>query len=162
MDDTTFRNAVRLAFNSGQRIGEILALQTGYDKKHYTSDIDFENECFKISKTITRDNNVFVLGNRTKNSRKLIRNGLLPERLIAFNIASPNVIESILREQIIHSKSFEKNTQHFLFCNSNGDFITPTQITTTFKRICRILHIQEDNSTGCLFIKQGIHLLHVV
>lgn len=57
MDSITFKNAVRLAFNTGQRIGELLALQIGYDKKHYTSDINFEKKYFRISKTISTEKN---------------------------------------------------------------------------------------------------------
>ena len=156
MDDITFRNIVRLAFVSGQRIGELLALQIGFDKKHYTSDIDFEKEIFKISKTITRENNRFVLGKTTKNSKKRTKKGLPDYREISFNVARKGVISGIFTEQIEHSKTFENNTQHFLFCNSNGDFITPSQVTTTLKRICRKLHIQEDNPDGC-FVHQARH-----
>lgn len=156
MDSKTFKNIVRLAFASGQRIGELLALQTGYDKKHYTSDIDFEKEIFKISKTITRENNRFILGKTTKNSKKRTKKGLPDCREITFKIARKGIIKSILEEQVEHSKTFENNTQHFLFCNSNGDFINPSQVTTTFKLICRKLHIQEDNPTGC-FIHQARH-----
>lgn len=156
MDDITFRNIVRLAFISGQRIGELLALKIGFDKKHYTSDIDFEKEIFKISKTITRENNRFVLGKTTKNSKKRTKKGLPDYREISFNVARKGVISGIFTEQIEHSKTFENNTQHFLFCNSNGDFITPSQVTTTLKRICRKLHIQEDNPDGC-FVHQARH-----
>ena len=157
MDSITFKNIVKLSFDCGQRIGEILALQTGYDQKHYTSDIDFEKEIFKISKTITRDENgKFILGDSTKNSEKRRKKGLPDYREIDFDIAPENVIEDIFKEQIEHSKTFDNNTQHFLFCNRNGDFITPSQVTTTFKRICRKLHIQEDNTDGC-FIHQARH-----
>lgn len=149
MDDITFRNIVKLCFASGQRIGEILALQTGYDEKHYTSDIDFLKEIFKISKTITRENNKFVLGTTTKNSAKRLRQGLSDTREISFNIGKPNKIKAIFEEQIEHSKTFTNNTRHFLFCNCNGTFITPSQVTVTFKRICRQLHIQDDNPDGC-------------
>ena len=70
MDDITFRNIVKISFACGQRIGELLALQTGFDKKGYTSDIKFDKKCFSISKTITRDKGKYVLGNSTKNSKK--------------------------------------------------------------------------------------------
>lgn len=156
MDSITFKNIVRLSFATGQRIGEILALQTGYDEKHYTSDIDFDKMIFKISKTITRENHKFVLGNTTKNVKKRKRKGLPDYREISFNIARQDVIKNIFEEQIEHSKTFLNNKQHFLFCNNNGDFITPSQVTSTFKRICRKLHIQEDNPDGC-FIHQARH-----
>ena len=58
-----------------KEFGEILALQIGYDKKHYTSDIDFEKEYFIISKTITRKKGKFILGDSTKNSKKRRRKG---------------------------------------------------------------------------------------
>lgn len=156
MDDITFRNIVKISFACGQRIGELLALQTGFDKKGYTSDIKFDKKCFSISKTITRDKGKFVLGNSTKNSKKRTRKGLPDYREIPFNIAPPNVIENIFKEQLEHSKTFKNNKQHFLFCNSDGDFITSTQVTTTLKRICRQLHIQEDNPDGC-YIHQARH-----
>lgn len=70
MDSITFRNVVKLAFATGQRIGELLALQTGYDKKHYTSDINFEKEYFRISKTISTEHNKAVLKNGTKKFQK--------------------------------------------------------------------------------------------
>ena len=156
MDSITFRNIVKLAFFTGQRIGELLALQTGFDKQHFTSDINFEKEVFIISKTITRKNGKFILGISTKNSEKRKRQGLSDEREIEFNIAPDNVVKDILLEQIEHSKTFKNNANHFLFCNSNGTFVTPSQVTVTFKRICRKLHIQEDNPDGC-FIHQARH-----
>lgn len=156
MDSITFKNIVKLAFFTGQRIGELLALQTGFDKKHYTSDINFEKEVFIISKTITRENGKFILGTKTKNAEKRERQGLPDEREIQFDIVPNNVVKDILLEQIEHSKTFKNNTNHFLFCNSNGTFVTPSQVTITFKRICRKLHIQEDNPDGC-FIHQARH-----
>ena len=68
MDSITFKNAVRLAFNTEQRIGELLALQIGYDKKHYTSDINFEKKYFRISKTISTEKNKPV-----KKKQKMIK-----------------------------------------------------------------------------------------
>ena len=149
MDSITFRNVVKLAFVTGQRIGELLALQIGYDKKHYTSDINFEKKYFRISKTISTEHNKPVLKNGTKNSKKRIRKGLPPYIDISFNVANDDVIEKILKEQIEHSKNNPNNKQHFLFCNDNGSFLTHHQITDNFKRICRELHIQEDNTKGC-------------
>ena len=156
MDSITFRNVVKLAFATGQRIGELLALQTGYDKKHYTSDINFEKEYFRISKTISTEHNKAVLKNGTKNSKKRMRKGLPPYIDIRFNVACDDVIKNIFLEQIEHSKSNPNNKQHFLFCNDDGSFLTHHQITDTFKRICRELHIQDDNPKGC-HIHQARH-----
>lgn len=156
MDSITFRNVVKLAFATGQRIGELLALQIGYDKKHYTSDINFEKKYFRISKTISTENNKPILKNGTKNSKKRIRKGLPPYIDISFNVANDDVIENILKEQIEHSKNNPNNKQHFLFCNDEGNFLTHQKITETLKRICRELHIQEDNPTGC-HIHQARH-----
>lgn len=156
MDSITFRNVVKLAFATGQRIGELLALQIGYDKKHYTSDINFEKKYFRISKTISTENNKPILKNGTKNYKKRIRKGLPPYIDISFNIANDDVIENILKEQIEHSKNNPNNKQHFLFCNNEGNFLTHQKITETFKRICKQLHIQEDNSKGC-HIHQARH-----
>lgn len=154
MDGLTFRNIVNLAFCTGQRIGEILALQ--HTAKKNTSDINFEKKFFVISKTITTENNKLVLGNSTKNAEKRRRQGLPEEREVSFNIAPPNVIEDIFTSQIEHLKDFKVNPKHFLFCNSKGKFITQHQVTDTFKRICRQLHIQEDNPQGC-YIHQARH-----
>lgn len=153
VDSKTFKNIVKLAFASGQRIGELLALR--YAKND--NDIFFIKELFTISKTITIDKDgKFVLGNCTKNTKKRTRKGLPDYREISFNIASRDVIKNILQEQIEHSKTFKKNTQNFLFCNNEGKFITHQQVTGTFKRICRDLHIQEDNPKGC-HIHQARH-----
>lgn len=156
MDSITFKNIVKLAFACGQRIGEILALQTGYDTKQYTSDINFEKDFFIISKTITRKKHKFILGNCTKNSKKRKRRGLPDERRIPFNVAPKNIISDIFKEQIEHAKTFDKNTKHFVFCNKNGEFINHSQVTTTFKRICRKLHIQDYDPDGC-YIHQARH-----
>lgn len=156
MDSITFKNVVKLAFATGQRIGELLALQIGYDKKHYTSDINFEKKYFRISKTISTEHNKPVLKNGTKNSKKRIRKGLPPYIDISFNVANDDVIENILKEQIEHSKNNPNNKQHFLFCNNEGRFLIHQQITETLKRICRQLHIQEDTPTGC-HIHQARH-----
>lgn len=115
MDSFTFRNLVKLAFATGQRIGELLALQIGILKK-----------------------------------------GLPPYIDISFNVASNDVIENILKEQIKHTKQNPNNKQHFLFCNTDGSFLTHNQITDTFKNICRDLHIQDDNPKGC-YIHQARH-----
>jgi len=154
MDTKTFRNIVNLAFCTGQRIGEILALQ--HTDKKYGSDIDFKKKTFTISKTITTKNNSLTLGNSTKNTEKRIRHGLSAEREISFNIAPSNTIENIFKCQIEHLKNFKYNPQHFLFCNSKGNFITQHQVTETFKRICRELHIQDDEPKGC-YIHQARH-----
>lgn len=156
MDSITFKNVVKLAFATGQRIGELLALQTGYDKKHYTSDINFQDEYIRISKTISTENNKAVLKNGTKNSKKRIKKGLPPYIDVSFNVACDDVIKNILLEQIEHSKSNSNNKQHFLFCNNDGSFLTHHQVTDTFKRICRELHIQDDNAKGC-HIHQARH-----
>lgn len=154
MDTITFRNIINLAFASGQRIGELLALQqTG--KKH-SNDIDFEKNKFTISKTITHERGKLVLVNRTKNDKKRLRQGLPREREISFNIAPPNVIENIFNSQIEHLKEMPRNPQHFLFCNYDGTFVTQHQVTETFKRICRELHIQDDEPKGC-YIHQARH-----
>ena len=156
MDSFTFRNVVKLAFATGQRIGELLALQIGYDKKHYTSDINLEKKYFRISKTISTDHNKPVIKDGTKNSKKRIKKGLPPYIDISFNVASDDVIENILKEQIEHTKQNPNNKQHFLFCNADGSFLTHHQITDTFKNICRDLHIQDDNPKGC-HIHQARH-----
>lgn len=153
MDSITIKNIIKLAFATGQRIGELLALR--YDKSD--NDIFFDKEMFIISKTITKDKNGrFVLGNCTKNSKKRLKKGLPDYREIPFNIASSSTIKNILQEQLEHSKAFSKNANHFLFCNSEGNFIIHPQVTVTFKRICRELHIQEDNAKGC-HIHQARH-----
>lgn len=154
MDGLTFRNIVNLVFCTGQRIGEILALQ--HTAKKNTSDINFEKKFFVISKTITTENNKLVLGNSTKNAEKRRKQGLPEEREVSFNIAPPNIIENIFKSQIEHLKDFKVNPKHFLFCNSKGKFITQHQVTDNFKRICRELHIQEDNPQGC-YIHQARH-----
>ena len=149
MDSITFKNIVRLAFISGQRIGEILALK--YD------DVDFDRETFSISKTITRNTKgKFIVGNKTKNSKKRIHNREGDNREISFHIATGNEIRDIFLEQIEHSKKFLENNEHFVFCNINGTFITPSQVTTTLKNICRKLHIQLNNEKGC-YIHQARH-----
>lgn len=154
MDTITFRNIINLSFASGQRIGEILALQqTG--KKH-SNDVDFEKKKFTISKTITHERGKLVLVNRTKNDKKRLRQGLPRERDISFNIAPPNVIENIFNSQLEHLKEMPCNPQHFLFCNIDGTFVNQHQVTETLKRICRELHIQDDEPKGC-YIHQARH-----
>lgn len=156
MDSITFKNATKLAFATGQRIGELLALQIGYDKNNYTSDINFEKEYFRISKTISTKNNKPILKNGTKNDKKRIKKGLPPYRDINFDIADKNIVKNIFQEQIEYTKRNPNNTQHFLFCNNDGSFIIPSQITETLKKICRKLHIQDDSETGC-HIHQARH-----
>lgn len=154
MDSITFKNIVKLSFACGQRIGELLALI--YDKP-YNMDVNFKRKCFYIHQTITRDTKgKFILGNRTKNSKKRLKRGLSDYRQISFNIAPDDIIENIFKEQIAHSETFKNNTQHFIFCNNSGNFITSTQVTTTLKRICRKLGIQLDYEKGC-HIHQARH-----
>ena len=154
MDSITFKNIVRLAFASGQRIGELLALVYNPPKK---SDINFQKKFFIISKTITRNKEEkFCISNCTKNSKKRKRLNLADYREIYFDIAPQNVIENIFREKIEHSKNIKNNIHHFVFCNIYGHFITHQQVTATFKIICRKLGIQLGNEKGC-HIHQARH-----
>lgn len=145
LDSITFKNVVKLAFYTGQRIGELLGL--------IVPDVSFEEEYFGISKIATREH---TLREGTKNSKKRLRRGLPLERKVGFNYAPPDVIKNIFKEQIEHSKNIKGNKLNLVFCNMDGSVISSNQVTNTLKVICENLGIRPKNYKHC-HIHQARH-----
>lgn len=116
-----YRNIILLSLHSGMRIGEVLAL----DK---TKDLDFENNRISIRVTLTRDiHDKVILGKTTKtyNSKR--------------QITMTPILEKILRSALLRSC---KNPYNLLFWDHEDEtFITPNEVNSYFKRICKKYNI---------------------
>ena len=118
LENERYRNVLMIAFHTGMRIGEILALTL--------DDIDFEKKQITINKTLTKDVNYrVILGEKTKTV-----NGM---RVIPFI----DLLEPYLKDAI---NNYEKNSNKLLFTIDKHP-IAPATINTQFKRICKNLGI---------------------
>ena len=118
LEKEKFRNVFMIAFHTGMRIGEILALTP--------SDIDLDKRLIKITKTLTKDKN----GKPIVGTRAKTLNGI---RTIPYI----KELEPYLKDAI---KNYEKNTHHLLF-QENDSPIANSTINSQFKRICKNLNI---------------------
>lgn len=119
LENEKYRNIFMIAFHTGMRIGEILALTV--------EDIDFENKLININKTLTKDlNDKVKVGDRPKTS-----NGV---RIIPYI----DKLEPYLKDAVAN---YKRNKYHLLFTNATKEPITPSTITSSFKRICKNLGI---------------------
>ncbi len=145
VDSITFKNVVKLAFYTGQRIGELLGLQE--------DDISFEQEDFGISKVATREH---TLREGTKNSDKRVRKGLPIEVRISFDYAPKDIIKNIFLEQLEHSRKCKGNKLKLVFCNKDGSVISGVQITNALRVICENINIRPQKYKHC-HIHQARH-----
>lgn len=137
-DNRTMRNLILLALLTGMRIGELGALDIN---KH----IDLKNKHFKVERTLTKDkNNKIIIGSSTKTGRKKRKQNKSDFRIIPFDIFDKDIVASILKEQIAISNSIINNTDNLLFCKKDGNYISHSQVTNIFKRICRQAGIKLD------------------
>lgn len=115
-----YKTQFLLSMYTGMRMGEINAL--------YLSDIDFDNKCINISRTLTKDTSDHtVMGVTTKT--------YAGTRTIYFN----EEIEKILKEYIK-----ENNITDLLFIDKNNkSFITTSQVNMAFKRLCQKYNIDK-------------------
>lgn len=108
------KNEYLLCCHSGLRIGEVLALTV--------NDIDFENNCIHISRTITNDKSGHViLGPYTKTS-----NGIR-------DVVITELTEPILKDAIANRNPSNEN---LLFCKEDGSLYTDSALNSCLKRIC--------------------------
>ena len=113
-----YKTQFLLSMYCGLRMGEVNAL--------YLSDIDFDNRCINVTRTLTKDvNDHTIMGATTKT--------YAGTRTVYFN----EEIEKVLKEHI------EKNqVTDLLFTDKNKkDFITTSQVNMAFKRLCQKYNI---------------------
>ena len=113
-----YKTQFLLSMYCGLRMGEVNAL--------YLSDIDFDNKCINVTRTLTKDvNDHTIMGRTTKT--------YAGTRTVYFN----EEIEKVLKEHI------EKNqVTDLLFTDKNKkDFITTSQVNMAFKRLCQKYNI---------------------
>lgn len=119
-----YRNILLISLYSGMRAGEILAL----DK---TQDLDFVHKTINIRVTLTLDvEGKYIIGTKTKtyNSKR--------------EIAMTPMLESVLKNALIRSPL---NKQNLLFYDApNKTLITPGELNSYFKRICKKYNISNN------------------
>lgn len=147
-DNITIKNLILLGLFTGMRIGELGAID-------YNWGIDMENECFKITRTLTKDiNGKIIIGTTTKTGKRLKKIGKKDIKIIPFNSYDKDFIITIIEEQKALSASVEKNNNNLLFCRKDGSPIVHNEINNLFKRICREAGIKLELKKGC-----HIHML---
>ena len=118
LENEKYQIVFLIAFHTGMRIGEILALTP--------EDINFEKKLITINKTLTKDiNGKTKLGKKTKTI-----NGM---RVIPYI----DILEPYLK---IAVNNYTKNPNHLLFHNDKNVIATST-VNSQFKRICKNLGI---------------------
>lgn len=163
-DKKTLENCIKFLFATGCRCGEACAID-------YTKAIDFKTEFidirYTLSKQVEKDKTGKIqfiekgnnrkkpkfklgIGKTTKTGRLSIKKMESHVRKLPFSISGdPEYMKHLLQEQIEIAKSNPYNTNHLLFCNRDGSFITTQQLTEFIKRVCRELAIKMELETGC-------------
>lgn len=109
-----YRDILIIALYTGMRIGEILALKK--------EDINLKDKTITIKRTLTKStHDKTILGKKTKTYNSLR------------TIPITTLYEKELKHAIKHSIL---NINNFLFLQPNGNFISPSNINTAFKRLC--------------------------
>jgi len=144
-DSDTLKNLILLGSITGMRLGELGAI-------NYIKNLDFENERFKITNTLTKnENGKSVIGNTTKTGKKALKKGLQDEKVIEFAVFDKDFVKGILCEQIEIAKGIPNNINNLLFCDKNGNCISEGSINALFKRICREAGVKLELPQGCHF-----------
>lgn len=142
-EENTIRNIIVIALLSLMRIGEIGAL-------NFIDHVSFEKKHFLVSRTLTRDENEnIIMGETTKTGRRKRKKGRPDFRYIPFSIFDEDIVISALRNQYNIAKNTLNNNENLLFCKKNGKYISHTNITTMFKRICREANVKMNLADGC-------------
>jgi len=115
-----YKTQFLLSMYCGMRMGEVNAL--------YLSDIDFNNNCIYVSRTLTKDvNDRTVMGATTKT--------YAGTRIIYFNEEIKRLLEQHIKDN---------NIKDLLFIDKNNkSFITTSQVNMTFKRLCQKYNINK-------------------
>lgn len=114
LENELYRNIFLIAINTGMRCSEILSLKA--------TDIDYENNCIHITKTLSKDeNDKYALKDTTKTYAGMRDFPLDDELKLIFKDAIKNRIDNI---------------NNLIFIQPNGKLIAPTTLNTVFKRIC--------------------------
>lgn len=115
-----YKTQFLLSMYCGMRMGEVNAL--------YLSDIDFDNNCIHISRTLTKNtSDRTVMGDTTKT--------YCSTRTVYFN----DEIKAILEQHIK-----DNNITKLMFIDKNNkSFITTSQVNMAFKRLCQKYNINK-------------------
>ena len=114
--DAFYKNAILLMLYTGLRIGEVLALNR-------TTDIDFENECLYVTKTVSKNkDNKIIISNKTKTYDK--------NKNANRTIKLTPIVTKILKLQLSNSIS---NIDNLLFYNKG--IIPPSYVNSYLYKI---------------------------
>lgn len=111
------KDIIILAYRTGMRIGEILAL------RH--EDINFEQHFLTVKRTLSgySDNGELEISDpKTKSSRRRIE------------------LDNITLEMLI--KRFDRKSGEYVFCKSNGDIYSRQGITQPYKKVCEDANVK--------------------
>lgn len=141
-DERTLRNLFICALLSAARIGELGAILVN-------ENIDLAANGFIINKTLSSDDGKIVMGKTTKTGRKKIKQGLLDERFVPFDIFDEDLMQRVVKDQIKNAKTNPYNKKGLLFFQLDGSYIDHRCINNMFKRICREAGVKLQLSKGC-------------
>lgn len=113
-DDEEYKDIFIIALYTGMRMGEILALKK--------EDIDFKERVIHIRRSLTKNKDGKpILGDTTK----------------TYNSIREIPINSLFEKELKHAiDNMKLNIYHLLFIQSNGSFISVSNMNSRFKRLC--------------------------
>jgi integrase len=145
---TMYYPLIATAVLTGMRRSELLGLRW--------KDVDFENKKLYVIQTITEVNGKYHFNTTTKNGvgRSITMTKSLYE-LLKKNKADFNVIKLQLGQAY--------NPHDLVFCNSNGNIITPSELTRHYKRAIKIAGLPDirfhdlRHSHATIMLKQNVN-----
>ncbi len=115
-----YENIYTIALYTGMRIGEILALQL--------NDIDLDNKVIHVTKTLTKNQDKqLIVGKQTKTELN---------RDIPITILFEDKLKKSIKEAI-------PNSNNLIFTQQNGNILSPTNLNSDFKRVCKKYNINK-------------------
>lgn len=134
---TKYADIISIAYRTGMRIGEIMALKW--------EDIDFKNKFLTVKRTYSKYNNGKPCIEEPKSK------------------SSKRRIELDIQCMKIFQQTKSTHSSEFVFCNKNGNMLSYTIITKNFKKMCEEAGVPYRNfhtlrhTHASVLLSNGVH-----